>query len=160
MAAPVFRAPLRSRRDDVDHGAAVEWALEHGVVAVGGVLPAAPVSFAEAVREVAHRHGVRLADRLERFASAPVGAFVWTRHPDGDLHLGRVDGPWRYDPSPEAASLDLPHVRAATWLAEPVSPASLPAAVERAFARGGRNFQGTHGPGVEEQTAALWEELS
>ena len=140
MTDPVYRAPLRSRRDDVDHAAAVEHALRNGLVGVGG-----PTD------ERAER-------RLERFAAAPVGAFVWTRHPDGRTYLGRLTGPWRRDD--DGADVDLVHVRDGDWAHEPVDAALVPAAVQQTFARGGRNFQQTHPGDVEAETARVWQRLS
>lgn len=137
---PVYRAPLRSRRDDVDHAAAVEHALRRGIVGVG-----------EPTDERSER-------RLDRFAGLPVGAFVWTRHPSGTVHLGRVTGPWHRDD--RGASVDLVHVRACDWLGEPVEPAMVPAAVTQTFARGGRNLQQIHPGEVEPQTLAVWRRLS
>jgi hypothetical protein len=137
---PVYRAPLRSRRDDVDHAAAVERALRLGLVGVGEPADA------------------RAERRLERFAAAPVGAYVWTRHPAGRLHLGRITGPCRRDD--DGADVDLVHVRDCDWIAEPVDPALVPPAVAQTFARGGRNFQQTHPGDVEVETARVWERLS
>lgn len=139
MTDPVYRAPLRSRRDDVDHAAAVEWALGRGVVGVG-----------EPDDDRAHR-------RLARFHDAPNGSFVWTRHPDGRTYLGRMTGPSRRDA--DGAEVDLVHVRDCDWVAEPVDPALVPAAVAQTFARGGRNWQRIHPGDVEAQTARLWERL-
>lgn len=130
---------MRSRRDDVDHAAAVEWALRSGVVGVG-----------EPYDERAER-------RLERFVAIDDGAFVWTRHPRGDLHLGRITGLWRHDD--DGADVDLVHVRACDWIAQPVDPALCPAAVAQTFSRGGRNLQRIHPGDVEGETAALWERL-
>lgn len=137
---PVYRAPMRSRRDDIDHAAAVRWALAHGIVGVG-----------EATDERAER-------RLERFIAAPVGAFVWTRDPDGAAHLGRITGPWRLDD--RGTHVDLVNVRECDWAAEPVDASLVPDAVRQTFARGGRNFQQTHPGDVEAQTSAVWERLS
>lgn len=140
-SSPVYRAPLRSRRDDVDHAAAVDRALRLGLVGTG-----------EATEE-------RAALRLERFVAAPDGAFVWTRHPrSGAVHIGRITGPWRRDE--HGAPVDLVDVRDCDWAAEPVDVALVPAAVVQTFARGGRNFQQIHPGDVEAQTAALWDRLS
>lgn len=136
---PVYRAPLRSRRDDVDHVLAVERALRLGIVGMG-----------EATDERAER-------RLDRFAAVPDGAFVWTRHPDGRLFLGRITGPHRRDD--DGADVDLVNVRPCDWIAEPVDPILIPAAVTQTFARGGRNLQRIHPGDVEAQTAALWDRL-
>jgi hypothetical protein len=140
VSDPVYRAPLRSRRDDVDHAATVERALRVGVVGVG-----------EAADERAER-------RLERFVAVPDGAYVWTRHPDGRTLLGRITGPWRRDD--HGADVDLVHVRPCDWVAEPVDPALVPPAVAQTFARGGRSFQRTHPGDVEAETARLWRRLN
>jgi hypothetical protein len=138
--SPVYRAPMRSRRDDVDHAAAVSRALRLGIVGMG----VATDNRAEA--------------RLGRLAAAPEGAFVWTRHPDGAAYVGRVTGPLRRDE--DGAPVDLVNVRDCEWITEPVDPSMIPAAVAQTFARGGRNFQQTHPGDVEAQTAALWARLS
>jgi hypothetical protein len=130
---------MRSRRDDIDHGATVRRALTTGVCGMG-----------EATDERAER-------RLERFVAAPEGAYVWTRDPDGGTYVGRLTGSWRRDP--EGAQVDLVHVRDTDWIAEPVDPALLPAAVAQTFARGGRNFQQIHPGDVEAQTDSLWARL-
>lgn len=136
---PVYRAPMRSRRDDVDHGAAVDRAIRLGLVGVG-----------EVTDERAER-------RLERFAEAPDGSFVWTRHPDGAVFVGRMTGRVRHDP--DGTAVDLVHVRDCEWLTEPVDAALVPAAVQQTFARGGRNVQQIHPGNVEAETAALWDRL-
>ncbi|WP_134739313.1 GAF domain-containing protein [Nocardioides sp. 503] len=137
----VYRAPLRSRRDDVDHEAAVERALSRGLCGVGGVLPRPPQALAEALAETEELHGDRVARRLERFAAVPDGAQVWTRTPGGPFHRGWLTGPWSYDGSSAAATLDLAHVRPCDWDPEPWDEHRLPAAVAHTFRRGGRNFQ-------------------
>jgi hypothetical protein len=89
--------------------------------------------------------------------SAPPGSFVWTRDAAGRTYVGRLTGPWRYDP--DGAAVDLVNVRDTEWVAEPVDAALIPAAVAQTFARGGRNFQQIHPGDVEARTAALWERL-
>jgi hypothetical protein len=137
---PVYRTPLRSRRDDVDHAAAVERALRLGVVGMG-----------EATDERAER-------RLDRFAAAPVGAFVWTRHPDGATYLGRVAGALRHDEA--GAAVDLVNVRDCDWIDRPIDASLVPAAVRQTFARGGRNVQQIHPGDVEAETERVWHRLS
>ena len=139
---PVYRAPMRSRRDDVDPFSAVERALARGLCGMG-----------EPQEERAER-------RLERFARVPEGAFVWTRDVDGSLYLGRVYGALRRDDADEARRVDLVHVRDCRWRGDPV-PAPVPdhmvpPAVTRTFGRGGRNFQQIHDPDVGRLTEALW----
>lgn len=135
--SPVYRAPMRSRRDNTY---AVERALRIGVCGMG-----------EAGDERAER-------RLERFAAVRKGSFVWTRDADENTYVGRVTGPWRHDP--DGAAVDLVNVRDTDWVVEPVDPALVPAAVAQTFARGGRNFQQIHPGNVEAETVDLWEKLS
>jgi hypothetical protein len=137
----VYRAPLRSRRDDVDHDLAVERALALGLCGIGGRLDPAPRSLEEALAETSSAYGERVARRLERFAAVPDGAQVWTRVPAGPFHRGWLTGPWQYDGSGAAAALDLVHVRPCAWDPEPWDGHRLPAAVAHTFRRGGRNFQ-------------------
>ena len=153
----VYRAPMRSRHDDVDPGLAVERALESGVCGVGGRLSTPPSTLAEALGRTDDEYDERTARRLERFAAAPTGSFVWTRDTDGLYFLGRLTGEWRYDAAPDALAADLVHVRACDWLARPVPPERVPAATLATFARGGRNFQQTHDATVGADSAALWE---
>lgn len=144
MTPPVYRAPMRG---------SVDRALRTGVCGLPGVLDPPPHDLQEALARTADE---RVAARLARFAAVPHGAFVWTRSDDGYL-VGRLDGPWRYDPTAAARAVDLVHVRPCRWLPEPVPERDVPAGTLATFARGGRNFQRTHTPGTAEQTAAVWE---
>ena len=126
---------MRSRRDDVDWGAAVERALAIGVVGMG-----------EPTEE-------RAAARLEPFAAAPGDSIVWTRSADGEYFAGRITGPARRDGSPEAAEVDLVHVRPCAWQPAPVDV--VPPAVLHTFGRGGRNWQQIHDDAVFEQSAQV-----
>lgn len=153
----VYRAPMRSRDDDVSDGSAVERALSFGVCGVGGRIDDAPDSIADALAAVDAVYGDRMARRLERFASVAEGAFVWTRDADGLLWLGRITGPWRYDASVEARDVDLVHVRACDWLDRPVGSAAVPPGVHEAFARGGRNWQSITRGDAARLTAAVWK---
>lgn len=150
---------MRSRDDDVDHGAAVEHALGRGVVGVGGRLPPPPpAGLDEAVARVAVRHGERVAARLRRFADVEVGAFAWTRDESGGTWLGRIEGAWWFDASDAAAVHDLQHVRACRWTAQPVAPADVPQAVAATFDRGGRNLQRVRDATAGPATLRCWEE--
>lgn len=133
-----YRAPLWSRLDEVDHAAAVEWALESGLCGVGGRLGSAPRDLDDAVDRVTATWDRRVADRLRRFAAVEDGSVVWTRTAEGLFHRGVLSGPWRYDASPTAYDVDLTHVRACRWSTDPVDP---PPPVLATYARGGRNFQ-------------------
>lgn len=135
---PVYRAPMRSRDDEVDLTLAVARAVDLGLVGVGGRLARPPVTLEDALAATYDEHGERPAARLRRFAAVEVGAQVWTRDEDGLFRVGEVTGEWRYDPSAEAWAADLVHVRPCAWAA----PADVvPGAVLATFARGGRNFQ-------------------
>lgn len=138
---------MRSRRDDVPTGAAVERALRLGVCGMGGRLSEVPGTLADALREVDREHDERTARRLARFAEAPDGAHVWTRDEDGWYWHGVLDGPWRYDAGAEAHAVDLVHVRPCHWDDEPTPHDRVPAPVLATFARGGRNWQRIHAAG-------------
>lgn len=133
----VYRAPLRSRRDDIDPQASFDRAMSRGLCGFGG-----------------DRDPERLARRVERFAQVPDGSFVWTRDGDGLYRLGRLDGPYVYDRDGE--SVDLVHVRPCRWRRSPVVESQAPAAVLATFGRGGRNFQQIHDDQVGELSARLW----
>ena len=156
---PVYRAPLRSRDDAVPAGAAVERALATQQCGLGGRLDATPESVVEAAKAAAAQHDERLARRIERFATAPDGALVWTRDIDDLLWLGRLAGGWRYDDTAEAARVDLVHVRPCRWLPAPIEPADAPAGVLAAFRRGGRNWQRIQDAAVAEESMRLWIRL-
>ena len=132
---------MRTRRDDVDPRLAVERALELGLCGMGTT------------------DDVRAERRLERFAAAPEGTYVWTRGPDG-FHLGRLTGPCRRDDSVAAVAADLVHVRPCEWIDEPVDAALVPEQVSYAFSRGGRNLQRIGISGAGEATQATWERIA
>ncbi|VEG45563.1 Uncharacterised protein [Mycolicibacterium flavescens] len=136
----VYRAPMRSRRDDIDPQGSLDRALALGVVGFGDA-----------------GFGERLARRVDRFADVEDGSFVWTRDADGLFWLGRIDGPYRRDDTDEASAVDLVHVRPCRWLSEPVLEPDVPAAVLATYARGGRNFQQTHDPDVGPQSERIWD---
>ena len=69
MAVDVYRAPMRSRRDDIDFGATIERARSRGVCGFGGPSGAAADD--------------RQTRRIERFREVNEGSFAWTRDPDG-----------------------------------------------------------------------------
>lgn len=134
---------MRSRADDVDTAAAVEWALNVGLVGVGLLGRA--------------EDDARLQARLRRFADVADDSFVWTRDVDGMLYLGQICGPIIKDPAGEP--YDLANVRPCRWHCEPIDPAVVPAMVCKSFDRGGRNFQRINEPGVFVATSRLWEQL-
>jgi hypothetical protein len=137
----VYRAPMPSRRDHPDPAPTLTRALELGLVGMGGVLPSAPATLAEALAELSVAYDERLARRVERFAAVPDGEVVWTRDPEARYRRGTIVGPWRYDDDPAAVDVDLVHVRDARWDDEGLEEHEAPAAVVASFGRGGRNFQ-------------------
>lgn len=134
---PVYRAPMRSRSDDVDFRQTFDRAQASGLCGFG-------------------RFGdpERLERRVERFADVPDGAFVWSRDPDGLYRLGVIDGPYFYDARGER--VDLVHVRPCRWQDRPLTESRCPAAVVATFARGGRNFQQIHDERVGEESTRIW----
>jgi hypothetical protein len=153
----VFRAPMRSREQDVPEGAAVERALDQSSCGLGGAFDRVPRGLSDALQLAADQHDERLARRIGRFADARDGSLVWTRDADGLFWLGRLEGPWRYDSSPEALAADLVHVRPCRWLPAPIPEHIAPAAVRATFARGGRNWQRIHAAGAYECSAQVWD---
>jgi hypothetical protein len=144
MTVPVYRAPMRSRRNDVDFGATIGRARALGLCGFGDSGLSAD----------------RLARRIERFRDVERGSFVWTRDPDGLYWLGRITGPYFHDTDPVAGTVDLVHVRECRWLTRPLLEPNVPAAVVATFRRGGRNFQQTHDSTVGAESQRLWDELS
>lgn len=141
----VYRAPMRSRSDEIDFGATVDRARRLGLC-----------GFGDCVRDGGEEE--RLARRVARFADVADGSFVWTRDADGLYWLGRIDGPYFYDDDQAAAAVDLVHVRPCRWLPEPMLESDVPAAVIATFGRGGRNFQQTHDSTVGPDTERIWTE--
>jgi hypothetical protein len=141
----VYRAPMRSRSDDVDLRATIERARRLGLC-----------GFGQRVRD--RGEAQRLDRRIARFAEIDDGSFVWTRDADGFYWLGRIEGPYFYDDDAAAAAVDLVHVRPCRWLSAPMLESDAPPAVVATFGRGGRNFQQTHDSAVGAQTARLWED--
>ena len=146
MTVAVYRAPMRSRRDDVDLDATIERARSSWTVWIRGPAESAADE--------------RLSRRIARFRDVDEGSFVWTRDPDGLYWLGRITGPYLYDNDDEAAAVDLVHVRECDWLSAPLLEQSVPAAVIATFRRGGRNFQQTHDSTVGAESLSIWSALS
>lgn len=155
--AHVYRAPMRSRRSDVEPGAAVERALRLGLCGMGAVLAAAPSNRADALAALSVQYDERWAARVQRFAAAEDGSLVWTRDIDGLYWLGSLGGPWRYDASAEAKRVDLVHVRSCRWPDAPIAVQHVPAGVLASFARGGKNWQRIHAPGAYPESMRLWD---
>ena len=142
--AEVYRAPMRSRSNDIDWRATLGRALRLGLCGFGA-LAGNPAE------------EERLARRVDRFAAARDGSFVWTRDHDGLFWLGRIDGPYFRDEDDEAVAVGLVQVRRCAWLAGPLLESEVPAAVVATFERGGRNFQQTHHRAVTQETQHIWD---
>ena len=134
----VYRAPMRSRRGGGDPQPAIDRAHRRGLCGFGD-----------------DPSTERLARRVERFAAAPDGSFVWTRDSDGLYWLGRLAG--RYFHDADGRGVDLIHVRPCRWRAEPVLEPQVPPAVVATFGRGGRNFQRIHDDHVGAESERLWQ---
>lgn len=141
--ADVYRAPMRSRGNAIDSRATFDRARRLALCGFGQV-----------VGNLAEQE--RLARRVDRFAAAADGSLVWTRDQDGLFWLGRIDGPYFRDDSPDAPAVDLVHVRRCSWLTEPLLEPEVPAAVVATFRRGGRNFQQIHHASVRQETQQIW----
>ncbi len=128
-----------------------------GLCGFGGALEPAPCTLGAAVDAAREHYDDRLARRLRRFAAVEDGVHVWTRDIDGMYWLGRLAGEWFYDDRPEAAAVDLVHVRPCQWLKAPIADARVPPGILATFARGGRNWQQTHDDAAAEHSALLWE---
>ncbi|WP_194419969.1 GAF domain-containing protein [Microbacterium abyssi] len=152
----VFRAPMRSHDDNVPAGVAVDRALEHGVCGIGGRLGAPPTSLSDAIFQTDATYGERAARRLERFAGASEGSFVWTRNVYDFLWLGRIGDGWSYDADPGAWAVDLVHVRLCDWIPTPIPWDQAPPSVHASLARGGRNWQRIRAADALPGTARVW----
>jgi hypothetical protein len=156
VSAVIVRAPVRSRTVDVPPGAGADFAVGRGLVGIGEALDRPPRSLAEAILALTNIYGDKSGRMLARFADLPDGVFVWTRQQDGVYRLGRICGGWRYEDSAAARLVGIHHVRPAVWAPARFDEATVPEAVARTFARGGRNLQQIHDPSVEQQTLDLW----
>lgn len=153
----IYRAPMRARDRESPAGAGAAYGLAHGLVGIGDGSASVPASVEAAVEAAATEHGEKAGRMLRRFADLPDGTFVWTRDVDGWFHLGRIDGPWRYDGSAAARAVGIHHVRPARWLDRAIPPDVVPAAVADTFARGGRNLQRINSATAEQRTLELWD---
>lgn len=150
---------MRARSLDLPPFEGARFGVARAVVGIGEVVEPAPGSVAQAAEILAATRDAKAARMLERFAGVPDGTLVWTRT-DGDAYrLGQITGPWRYEDSPEALGVGIPHVRPVRWADRELRWLEVPPAVVQTFQRGGRNFQRTHDADAERLTEALWDEL-
>ena len=159
MTVAVYRAPMRSRREDVDLRATVDRARALNLCGFGGVLRPPPDHLQAAIDLAEKQYDLRFARRIARFADVEPGSLAWTRDPEGLFWLGRIDGTYIYDADDAAAAVDLVHVRECRWLPEPLLEPRVPPAVLATFRRGGRNFQQTHDSTVDAESLRIWRQL-
>jgi hypothetical protein len=155
----IYRAPLRSGNPEVDHERQVAYALKEKVVGPGWGLKPPPRSIDRAVERL-RRISKSGADTVRRFADAPTGSLVWSRDLTGRYLLGQLVGEWRYDPSPEAAEVDLANQRQVRWARRSVLDDEVPAAVVRAWAGRGTSFHRIHNEGAQKLTVRLYDQLT
>ena len=148
---------MRARDRDLGQFEGSRFGVDAGLVGTGDELESVPADLDEALLAATTRHGLKAGRMLERFADLPEGSFVWTQTGPDEYRLGRICGHWRYENSEAAKAAGIHHVRPAEWLADRFAAADIPEAVADTFARGGRNFQRTHDPQVDGQTAEIWE---
>ncbi|MCW2685692.1 MAG: hypothetical protein JWR37_582 [Mycobacterium sp.] len=72
--------------------------------------------------------------------------------------LGRIEGPWLYDATEQAAAVDLVHVRPCRWLSWPLVESEVPAPGVATFGSGGFNFQQIHSPAGGPDTQRIWDD--
>jgi hypothetical protein len=138
LMTTVWRIKMNSGRPGVDWDAAKEHARDRGVVGVGwgpsGVPDGAPIDNVLAAVEATKGWsptGPRMIRRLAEHVA--IGDLIWTRDGLGGYWLGRVEGPWRFDASPDAYVWDLNNVRDCRWAPEPFRDYDIPGAVVRNF---------------------------
>jgi hypothetical protein len=157
---PIYRAPMRARDRELPPGAGAAHGFEHGIVGIGDPLARTPETLDQAIAAASAEHGQKAGRMLRGFARLPAGTYVWTRGPDGTFHLGRIEGPWRYDERLSARAVGICHTRSVRWLDQSIETASVPPAVSASFARGGRNLQRIHDEPAERATVELWRKRS
>lgn len=154
----LWRTKLRSLKPGVNHERQVAYCLERGVIGIGwgGDIPdAAPF---EDVMELVQddRSRKRACDTIRRFATAAVGEFIWTRDTFGRYHLCRLDGPWRFENTPECAAVDIHQVRDVSWMSDGASDLQVPGAVIRCFVGTGASFSRVNNMSARMLTERIW----
>lgn len=157
----LYRVPMRSRKDGVDHEEQVEWALEHGIVAIGwGRGTETPATLEDCLRGIEESWDQRSAACVARFAEANRGSLVWSQHTDGTWLLGEIVGEWKPDYSPEAATVDMYQTRKVRWAPRRLLSEEVPGGVIRAFSGRGSAFSEIRNMPARLFSSALLAELS
>lgn len=101
--------------------------------------------------------GKRAADTIRRIGEqAQDGDFVWTRDTYGKYWLGQINGPYRYDASADAFSVDIHQTRPTRWIRRPLNDLEVPGAVIRSFIGTGSSFSRIWDEGARKITPFLW----
>ena len=155
----IFRVPLRSAGLRRHHARQVAYALKKGVVGPGwGVGPPPPQSLDKALERL-RRYDVG-SNTVRRFAAAPTGSLVWSRDLSGRYLLGQLVGEWQYDPSSQAAAVDLENFRPVAWAPRTVLDDEVPAAVVRAWAGRSTSFHEIHSGAARLLSVRLYDQLT
>ncbi len=131
-------------------------AVRRSLAGIGEPLENAPSDLPEAILAATAEFGEKPGRMIARFADLPGSSLLWTQTGEHEFRLGKLQGPWRYDVSPEARRTGIHHVRPARWLVEAFDPSSTPEGVIEVFARGGRNLQRIHDEDAERISKLLW----
>jgi hypothetical protein len=162
----LWRAKLRSTVPGVDHARQVAHCVTRGLIGIGWridhLADGAPLS--EVVQTIensaAPGSGRAAARTVRRFGEdAQIGDFVWTRDTSGRYLLCMITGPYRYDISSDAKSVDVHQVRPVEWAPTPLNDLEVPGGVIRNFVGTGSSFSRIHDLGARRLTPYLWEKL-
>lgn len=155
----VWRIKINSGRGDVEPDAARAYCRQAGVVGVGWCdldLPAT-ASLDETLAAAAEvpdwdGTGTRMIRRLAE--QVDLDDLVWTRDKHGAHWLGKVTGPWQFDPS--GRKWDLGNVRDCDWLDRSFRDYEIPGAVVRSSSGPGETLRRVPHPAVETIAGYLW----
>jgi hypothetical protein len=157
----LYRVPMRSRKYGVDHEKQVEWALEHGIVAIGwGRGDEIPGTLEDCLRGIEKHWDRRSASCVARFAEAENGSLVWSLHTDGTWLLGEIVGEWKPDYSPGAAAVDMYQTRKIRWAPRRLLSEEVPGGAIRAFSGRGSAFSEIKDIPARLLSSALFAELN
>lgn len=166
----LWQSKLRSRKpavenDPTGHTRQVRYCIERGIIGVGWEVDLPPGSDLDDVLETIQSvyddpAGVATVRRFARDAKA--GEFVWSRDTDGQYILCKITGPWRYEVTPEARSVDIHQVRDVAWFPRSLDVDDVPEAVVKSFLGPSQSFRriDPHGKYAEdplEATRTIWE---
>lgn len=163
----LWRTKLRSTVPGIDHERQVAHCVDGGLVGIGWRLDQVPDGASldlvtKTIEELGAENGGgrQAAQTVERFgAQAQVGDFVWTRDTHGRYLLGRLTGPYHYDNSEAAKTVDVHQVRSTDWAPRQLTDLEVPGAVIRNFVGTGTSFSRIHDERARRLTPWLWEKV-